>query len=133
MPSPATTKASTGAISAGTKTLLTSPPLTRACVPWAASAAPTTPPIRACDELDGRPYHQVIRFHVIAPIGPANTIVGVIMSGLHDPLRDVAATSSGDERPHEVQQRRPSTAVRGGIGAVEMPVATTFAVHGSRS
>src|SRR5690606_31384947 len=28
----------------------------------AASAAPTRPPISACDEEDGRPSHQVIRF-----------------------------------------------------------------------
>ena len=62
-------------------------------VPSAASAAPTTPPIRAWDELDGSPYHQVIRFHVIAPIRPANTIVGVIRSACTIPFATVAATS----------------------------------------
>ena len=36
--------------------------------PWeAANAAPHKPPIRACEDDDGRPRHQVIRFHTIAP------------------------------------------------------------------
>src|SRR5687767_7864047 len=33
----------------------------------AASAAPHSPPISACDEDDGNPRHQVIRFQMIAP------------------------------------------------------------------
>ena len=33
----------------------------------AASAAPHRPPISACDEDDGRPRHQVIRFQTIPP------------------------------------------------------------------
>src|SRR6476469_968303 len=39
----------------------------------AASAAPTSPPIRACDEDDGRPKYQVIRFQAIAPTRAAKT------------------------------------------------------------
>ena len=34
------------------------------------TAAPAYPPMSACDELDGIPNHQVIRFHVIAPSSP---------------------------------------------------------------
>src|SRR5690606_31655623 len=33
----------------------------------AASAAPIRPPISACDEDDGRPSHQVIRFQTMPP------------------------------------------------------------------
>jgi hypothetical protein len=52
---PATTNASTGAMTAGTTTFATSAwPLTPA-PPTDASSAPTTPPISACDELDGKP------------------------------------------------------------------------------
>ena len=35
---------------------------------WAAaSAAPHRPPISACEDDDGRPFHQVIRFHTMPP------------------------------------------------------------------
>ena len=37
----------------------------------AARAAPPRPPMRACDEDDGRPNHQVSRFHPVAPISAA--------------------------------------------------------------
>ena len=37
----------------------------------AARAAPPSPPMRACDEDDGRPYHHVSRFHPIAPTSAA--------------------------------------------------------------
>jgi len=33
----------------------------------AASAAPTRPPISACDDDDGRPRHHVIRFQMMPP------------------------------------------------------------------
>ena len=39
----------------------------------AASAAPPRPPMRACDEDEGRPYHQVSRFQPMAPIRAAGT------------------------------------------------------------
>ena len=42
-------------------------------VPAAASVAPTNPPIRACDEDDGRPNHQVVRFQTMAPSKAART------------------------------------------------------------
>ncbi|MNX92569.1 hypothetical protein D3C86_1247180 [compost metagenome] len=34
--------------------------------PWPAIPAPTMPPIRACEELEGRPQYQVTRFQKIA-------------------------------------------------------------------
>ena len=40
-----------------------------------ASPAPTMPPISACDDDDGMPKYQVMRFQVIAPTRAAMTIV----------------------------------------------------------
>src|SRR5580765_730821 len=60
----------------------------------AASAAPTSPPIRACEDDEGRPYHQVSRFQPMAPISAAAQIArpslpeGASMM----PLPTVAAT-----------------------------------------
>jgi hypothetical protein len=34
--------------------------------PECITAAPTRPPTRVCEELEGRPIHQVIRFQIIA-------------------------------------------------------------------
>ncbi len=42
-------------------------------VPALATAAPASPPISACDEDEGMPYHQVIRFQLIAPTRAPNT------------------------------------------------------------
>ena len=42
-------------------------------LPALAITAPTMPPISACDELDGMPYHQVTRFQTIAPISAPKT------------------------------------------------------------
>ena len=72
-------------------------------MPTAAKAEPTTPPINACDELDGRPKYQVIRFQVIAPIRPAKTIVGVITPASTTSLATVAATSSEMNAPAKLR------------------------------
>ena len=34
--------------------------------------APAKPPIRVCDELEGIPNHQVVKFQVMAAIKPAS-------------------------------------------------------------
>src|ERR1035437_7522847 len=43
----------------------------------APSGAPHNPPINACEELDGRPNHQVTRFQMVAPTS-AHTITAVV-------------------------------------------------------
>ena len=74
---PANRNATAGATTAGAMTLVrTAAPLTPD-PPTAASIAPITPPISACDELEGSPQPHVIRFQAIAPISPANAIVSV--------------------------------------------------------
>ncbi len=52
---PATEKASTGATSAGSITLPSTPSQSTEEKPWATIAAPIMPPISACEELEGRP------------------------------------------------------------------------------
>src|SRR5436190_22487502 len=88
-----TVKARIGAITAGTRTLPSTPSPRTALAPPYAQAAPTTPPISACDELDGSPKYQVIRFHEIAPMSPANTTVVVIAAAETTSWAIVAATA----------------------------------------
>src|SRR3954453_13006267 len=128
MVSPATVKASTGASSPGTSTFSTKPSPWIALGPSATNAAPTTPPISACDELDGRPSHQVARFHAIAPISPANTTVVVIAAASTMPLATVAATFSEMNAPAKFSTADIATAVRGDIARVDTDVAIALAV-----
>src|SRR3954465_8754666 len=125
---PATRKASTGAITAGISTLPKSPSLITASTPAAATADPTIPPIRACEELDGSPKYQVARFQAIAPIKPAKTIVGVITSALTTSLATVAATLIEMKAPTKLSAAANPIATEGRAAPVEIEVATTLAV-----
>src|SRR5919202_1060838 len=125
---PAVTNASVGATSAGTTTLPSRPSPMTALDPCAANAEPTTPPISACEELDGRPKYQVMRFQLIAPISPAKTTVVVIESDSTMPLPTVAATLREMKAPAKLRMAAIRTATRGGSARVEIDVATTFAV-----
>src|SRR6058998_1941673 len=60
----------------------------------AARAAPTSPPISACEDDDGSPKYQVIRFQAIAPMRAANTTwrPAVPVGGSMIPPPTVAAT-----------------------------------------
>src|SRR5215212_3019858 len=92
-------KATIGATTAGIRTLPRTPSPRTALGPAATKAAPTTPPISACDELDGSPKYHVTRFQEIAPISPANTTVGVIAPALTTSWATVAATASEMKAP----------------------------------
>ncbi len=50
------------------RAVLMIPPQTRTCDPPFTSPAPISPPMRAWEELLGRPSHQVMRFQMIAPL-----------------------------------------------------------------
>src|SRR4051812_46578462 len=128
MPSPATTNASTGAISPGITTFSTSPEPMTALDPSAANAAPTTPPISACDDDDGNPKYHVSRFQKIAPISPANTMGSVIKSALTMPVAIVAATARDRNAPTKLSTEDRPTATRGDIARVEIDIATALAV-----
>src|SRR3954470_11395136 len=125
---PATTNASTGEISAGTITLASRPLPSIAADPSAANAAPTRPPISACDELDGRPAHHVARFQAIAPTRPANTteVVTAPASTIPEPM--VAATFSEMNAPAKFRTADNPTANRGDIARVDTDVAIALAV-----
>src|SRR3954471_20906157 len=125
---PATVKASIGAITAGTTTLPSRPFPSIADAPCAMNAAPTTPPMSACEELEGSPKYHVARFHMIAPIRPAKTIVIVIAPESTIPFAIVAATACEMKAPTKLRIAAMPTAVRGGSARVEIEVATTLAV-----
>src|SRR5215204_3553039 len=62
------------------------------CGPAPTTAAPTKPPIKAWEDDVGRPSHQVIRFHTIAPATPASRMCGVTAFESITPLPIVFAT-----------------------------------------
>src|SRR3954470_1863051 len=125
---PATRKARIGATTAGISTLPTNPSASTASNPAAATAEPTTPPISACEELEGSPKYQVTRFQAIAPIKPAKTIVGVITSALTTSLATVAATLIEMKAPTKLSSEAKPIATDGRAAPVEIEVATTLAV-----
>src|SRR4249919_501937 len=115
-------------MTAGIRTFPTSPSTSTASGPAAATAEPTTPPINACEELEGRPKYQVIRFQEIAPINPAKTIVGVITAESTTSLATVAATEIEMKAPAKFSSEATAIATEGRAAPVEIEVATTFAV-----
>src|SRR4051794_18743549 len=128
IPSPATTKASTGDSSPGMITFSTMPAPLIAELPAAANVEPTTPPISACEDEDGSPKYQVSRFQKIAPINPAKTTSRVTSAGLTMPLAIVAATCSDRKAPTKLSAAAIVTATRGASARVEIDVATALAV-----
>jgi hypothetical protein len=71
------------------------------------------PPITACDEEEGSPSRQVIKFQKIPPSRPAKTIVAVIAPPSTMSSAIVAATFQRQERADEVEHRREGD---GGLG-----------------
>ena len=106
----------------------TRPSAITASKPAAATAEPTTPPISACEELEGRPKDQVIRFQAIAPISPAKTTVGVTTAELTTSLATVAATEIEMKAPTKLSSEAKPIATEGRAAPVEIEVATTLAV-----
>src|SRR3954464_3099267 len=124
----ATENARTGAMAAGTSTFSMMPSPLMTSAPSATNAAPMSPPISACDELDGRPSPHVAMFHAIAPTRPANTTVVVIAPASTIPEPTVAATFSEMKAPAKFSTADNATAKRGDMARVETDVAMAFAV-----
>src|SRR3712207_4105560 len=82
----------------------------------------------ACDELEGRPSHQVARFQAIAPTRPANPTVVEMAPGSTIPGPTVADPSSEMKAPAKLSTAESSTANRGDIARVDTEVAIAFAV-----
>ena len=96
--------------------------------PDCTSAAPTRPPINACEELDGSPSRHVIRFQTIAPISAASTVFSFARPVSMIPLPTVFATAVVTNAPARFATAAMSTARRGESARVETEVATAFAV-----
>ena len=62
--------------------------------PECAIAAPANPPINVCEDEDGMPFHQVIKFQIIAAIIPDKITTKSIFSVLA-----VLATVSATPKP----------------------------------
>ena len=94
-----------------------------------AMAAPTSPPMRACDEDDGIPNHQVMRFHAIAPSRAAATTSNPSVEGVTSmmPLPTVFATPSERKAPIKLPIAAISKAVRAFSALVATEVAIAFA------
>lgn len=69
------------------------PETMRAPQPALATAATAIAPTSACDELVGRPSHQVMMSQATAPMSPAKITALVKTSGCTTSLAIVAATS----------------------------------------
>ena len=82
----------------------------------------------ACDELEGRPSHQVTRFHAIAPRSAAKTLFVVAMSVSMIPLPMTSGDRGRYERAARLATDATRTASRGESACVETEVATAFAV-----
>ena len=121
-------KAMNGESIPGMMTLDTRPCHFTACDPAAAIVAPMTPPMRACEELDGIPKYQVSRFQVMPPHNPASTTVRLISPVLTSPLAMVAATLKDRKAPTRLRAPDNSTATRGGSAPVAIDVAMAFPV-----
>src|SRR4051812_44847069 len=113
----------TGETTIGTTTLSRMPFHSTVCAD--AIAAPTRPPISACDDDDGRPKYHVTRFHVIAPTSAAKTMVkpcvplGVLMM----PPPTVAATFVETRAPTTFITAAMTSATRGVSARVDTDVA----------
>ena len=124
----ATRTAASGASTAGINTLETTPTPLTASKPAAMTVAPMTPPISACEELDGMPRYHVRTFQKRPPIRPANTTVSVMASASTMPLAIVAATVSDSRAPMKLSTAAIPTAMRGFSAPVAIDVAIALPV-----
>jgi len=109
-------------------TILITPPIITELTPELAIAAPTRPPTRVWEELEGKPHHHVNRFQAIAAIRAADITVRLITSGSITPFPIVAATFNGNTRKAtKLKVAASKTAEKGDKTLVETTVAIEFA------
>ena len=116
--------ATSGAITAGNTILDKTVPTLTAEIPAPTITAPIRPPNNACDELDGRPTNQVVRFHRMAPTRPAKIITGVTFESTTMPPEIVFATSVDSSAPATFS----TAAIRTATFGFSAPVATDVAI-----
>ena len=96
--------------------------------PALAIAAPAKPPKRACDELVGIPFHQVNRFHIMAPLIPPASTVRVTISVLPIPPTVAATLCAGiNLNATKLKNAAQTTAWKGVSTRVETTVAIELA------
>ncbi len=96
--------------------------------PACMSAAPTRPPIKACDELVGNPQYQVRMSQKQAARSVAAMTRSLTIAGSMMPLPIVAATVNGKIRKAmKLKNAAQTTAVVGASTRVETTVATELA------
>ena len=119
-----------GLASPGQPTLLQRAPQSTGCDPPRAIAAPTSPPMSACDDDEGRPSRHVRRFQTIAPSSAASSTCAVTnpASVLIRPPPTVFATLVDVNAPAKFMTAAIATAVRGLSARVDTEVATALAV-----
>src|SRR5437016_2425090 len=92
--------------------------------PAFATAAPAIPPTKACEDDVGRPAHQVMRSHPMAPIRPAKTTDCDSTFCVTTPLAIVDATFVPNTRnAMKLKNAAHATARRGDKTRVETTVA----------
>ena len=124
----AATPATSGAATAGSRIFEITVLKFTALAPAPMMTAPISPPNRACDDEDGRPTSQVIRFHRMAPTNPAKTMVGVTSASLTIPPEMVFATSVDRNAPATFSTAAMITATLGLSAPVATEVAMAFAL-----
>src|SRR5206468_2331311 len=88
-----------------------------------AIAAPTRPPMSACDDDDGSPKYHVIRFHAIAPTTAANTTTRPsLVFGASMMLPTVSATFVDTSEPARLKTAASPNAVLGVSARVDTDV-----------
>src|ERR1700753_41698 len=117
-----------GEVAAGMTTLEMIPSTSIAPEPAPTRVAPITPPIKAWDEEDGIPNHQVARFQLIAPISPRRMMIAVTAADSTIPSAIVAATESEMKAPTKLRTAAIETATLGGSAPVAIVVAIALAV-----
>src|SRR5262249_16632884 len=109
-------------------TVFTTPATTTARGPAETTAAPTKPPISACDDDVARPHRHVSRFQASAAISAASPIAGVTTAGSTVPLAMVFATCTPNTaNATKLKNAAHTTAQRGDSTRVLTTVAIEFA------
>jgi len=109
-------------------TIFITPDITTELHPELITAAPTRPPTKVCEELDGRPNHHVTRFQIIAATRADAITVRLITSGLITPFPIVVATFRG-KTTNAIKLKKAAipTAATGERTFVDTTVAIEFA------
>src|SRR3954470_6933495 len=112
----------------GTMTLPTTPDDQYTGLPDA-SAAPTRPPISACEDEDGRPKYQVTKFQTIAPINAESTTArpAAPAGGSMIDAAMVTATPVERKAPSKLPIAAMVSATRGVSARVETALAIALA------